>query len=125
MPRLWSAVVLLLVDFALAIILPRLLLGGRPPVRLLVPSGCAFALAMAAVRPVGLAYLPHALQISDDRYGTIGLAFTYISWLYVLSFCLLVTAVLGRVVADDEGVLGRLVRHPSAVFRRPRATVSG
>jgi membrane protein len=50
------------------------------------------------------------LQSSADRYGTIGVAFTYIGWLYVLAFCLLMTAILGQVVAQDEGALGRLIR---------------
>jgi membrane protein len=121
-PVLASAVTLLLIDCALAILLPRILLAGTPPVRMLVAGGVAYALAMAVVRPVGSVYLPRALQTSDERYGTIGLAFTYISWLYVLSFCLLVTAVIGRVVAEDEGVLGRTIRGFRA---RPDRTAAG
>ncbi|HET6533880.1 MAG TPA: YhjD/YihY/BrkB family envelope integrity protein [Actinoplanes sp.] len=108
--ELWSAVVLLLADGAVAVFVPHLLLGQAVPLRLLIPGGCAFALAMLVLRPAGAVYLPRALQTAQDRYGTIGLAFTYIGWLYVLAFCLLVTAVLGYVVARDDGVLGRVVR---------------
>ncbi len=120
-PHVSLAVLSLLVDGATTVLLPWLLLGGAVPVRMLAPGACVFALAMLVVRPVGAVYLPRALQISDDRYGTIGLAFTYISWLYVLSFCLLATAVLGRELAADDGALGRFVRGkntPDAIVTR-------
>ena len=108
-PDVWSGLLLLLVDFAVAVVVPRLLLGRAVPIRMLLPSGCAFALAMLGVRPAGAVYLPRALQSSYDRYGTIGLAFTYIGWLYALAFCLLLTAVVGQVVAH-EGLPGGLRR---------------
>jgi membrane protein len=88
---------------------------------MLVPGACVFALVMLVVRPVGAVYLPRALQASDDRYGTIGLAFTYISWLYVLSFCLLGAAVLGRELAEHEGAIGRFARGT----RAPAGVVTG
>jgi len=107
-PRLWSGAMLMVADAAVAVLLPALLLGGAVPVRRLMPGGVAFALAMLAVRPAGAVYLPRALQSSYDRYGTIGLAFTYIGWLYVMAFCLLLTAVLGRVIAQDDGIAARV-----------------
>jgi membrane protein len=109
-PHLWLAVLLLLADCGLAVLLPRLLLGGAISPRALAAGGVIFGLAMLVIRPVGSVYLPRALQSSADRYGTIGVAFTYIGWLYVLAFCLLMTAILGQVVAQDEGALGRLIR---------------
>jgi membrane protein len=108
--EVWSTVALLLADGAVAVLVPHLLLGRAVPLRLLLPGGCAFALAMLVLRPAGAVYMPRALQTAQERYGTIGLAFTYIGWLYVLAFCMLLTAVLGHVVARDGGVLGRLVR---------------
>jgi membrane protein len=105
MPHLASALLLLLlVDCALAIFVPRLLLGTAVPVRLLIPSGVVFGLFMVAVRPAGAVYLPRALQTSADRYGTIGVAFTYIGWLYILAFCLLLASVLGRALIPRRGV---------------------
>jgi membrane protein len=86
-------------DVGLAVLLPRILLGpGIPRARLLV-TGLVFGVAMVGVRAVGAVYLPRALTASADRYGTIGLAFTYIGWFYVISFCLLLCAVLGSVLA--------------------------
>jgi membrane protein len=121
-PRLWSGALLLVADCAVAVVLPVLLLRHTVPARMLVPGGLAFGLVMLAVRPAGGIYLPLALQTSYDRYGTIGLAFTYISWLYVMAFCLLLTAVLGRVIARDDSIVGRLFHGSAAADQvgRPR-----
>jgi membrane protein len=130
-PHLWSSTLFLVADCTLAVIVPRLLLGRTVPLRMLLPGGVAFALVMLAVRPAGSVYLPRALQTADRRYGTIGLAFTYIGWLYLLAFCLLTTAVLGYVIARDAGRIGHLVRGPGAGpargldAGRPRPPVSG
>jgi uncharacterized BrkB/YihY/UPF0761 family membrane protein len=72
------------------------------PVRQALPGGLAFGLMMLAVRPVGARYLPWALRTSEDRYGTIGVAFTYIGWLYILAFCLLLAAMLGQAIAQER-----------------------
>ncbi|GIE98496.1 hypothetical protein Ari01nite_59610 [Paractinoplanes rishiriensis] len=115
LPHLSATALLFVADCLLATLLPVVLLGGALPVRRLLPGGIAYALTMLAVRPAGAVYLPRALRSSDDRYGTIGLAFTYISWLYVLSFCLLATAVIGWVLAGDQGLLGQLIRGETAL----------
>jgi len=94
LPRATGLLGALLTDAVLAASLPRMLLGRSVPrVRALVAGG-TFAVLMVGVRAVGAVYLPRALQSSADRYGTFGLAFTYIGWLYVVSFCLLLSATL-------------------------------
>jgi membrane protein len=108
--HLSAAAVLALADVALAVSVPWLVLGGAVPARQLCPGGVLFGLVMLALRPTSSVLLPRAMEVSVERYGTIGLAFTYVSWLYVLSFALLATAVLGHAVARDPGPAGRLVR---------------
>ncbi|MFI1996375.1 YhjD/YihY/BrkB family envelope integrity protein [Actinoplanes sp. NPDC020271] len=114
-PRLSGVLVALVADTALAILLPWLLLGPLAPRRPLIAGGVAFGLMMVAVRGAGAVYLPRALQSSTDRYGTIGLAFTYIGWLYVLSFCLLLAAVIGALLAgpDTDDQAGDLTDAPA------------
>lgn len=122
--NLWRFVVPFGLDTALAVLVPWILLSGRIPVRRLLPGGVVFALFMLAVRPASQAFLPHALEGSADRYGTIGVAFTYIAWLYVLSFCFLGAALIGQVIATDEGWLGRWIRgeqHQAPVAVSPSA----
>ncbi|WP_053207865.1 YhjD/YihY/BrkB family envelope integrity protein [Jiangella muralis] len=95
---------------AVAASVPWLLLSGRVPVRLLVPGAFLFGLVMVASRPISRPLLADALQDSADRYGSIGVAFTYIAFLYALALCFLGTALAGQVIATDEGELGQRVR---------------
>jgi membrane protein len=97
-PHVTGALVSLLSDCTLAVLLPWLLLGTKAPRGPLLAGGVAFGLMMIAVRGAGAIYLPRALQSSAEKYGTIGLAFTYIGWLYILSFCLLLSAIIGALI---------------------------
>jgi membrane protein len=106
----WGVLLSFALDVGLAVFVPWLLLSRQVPARRLVPGAVVFGLVMLVVRPATTLYLPHALQGSSDRYGTIGVAFTYLAWLYVVAFIVLAAAILGQVVATDEGSLGRRIR---------------
>jgi membrane protein len=106
----WGWIVPLTLDTAVAVLVPKILLPKQIPSRLLLPGALVFGLVMLAFRPASSVFLPHALEVSADRYGTIGVAFTYLAWLYVFSFCFLVAALIGEVIATDEGRLGRWIR---------------
>ena len=97
-------------DILVAAFMPWLLLANRVPVRRLIPGGVVFALAMLVVRPAYEAYLPRALEESADQYGSIGVAFTYLASLYVVSLVFLATAIIGNVIAEDQGRLGQFIR---------------
>ena len=109
-PALWTAVAAFFVDLAMATFVPWILISGAIPPRRLLPGALVFALVMVFVRPASAIWLPHALNVSADKYGTIGVAFTYLAWLYVVSFCFLAAAVLGQVITTDSGWLGRFIR---------------
>ncbi|WP_406036013.1 YihY/virulence factor BrkB family protein [Nocardioides sp. NBC_00163] len=110
-PReLWPRVVSFAWDVAVAAFIPWALLAGAVRARMLMPGALLFALLMITVRPATQAWLPAALEASADRYGSIGVAFTYLTWLYVASFCFLTTALVGQVFATEPGLLGRRVR---------------
>jgi membrane protein len=89
---------------------PWVLLAGVVHPRLLAPGALLFALLMLFVRPATAAWLPHALEVSADRYGPIGVAFTYLAVLYTASFCFLATSVVGQVIATDHGGFGEWIR---------------
>ena len=108
--EVWQRVVALGFDVVLMMLVPWLLLSGAVPLRRLFPGALLFATVMLVVRPASAVWLPRALDVSADRYGSIGVAFTYLAWLYVVAFCVLVTAVLGQVLAMDPGWLGRRIR---------------
>jgi membrane protein len=118
--NVWERVVAFACDLVIMMFVPWLLLSGAVRLRLLAPAALLFAALMLVVRPASQVWLPHALDASAERYGSIGVAFTYLAWLYVVAFCVLLTAVLGQVVADDRGWLGTQLRgrdgaHPTPV----------
>lgn len=106
-PTLWEVLAALAFDVAVAVFVPLLLLSGRIRVRELLPGAALFGIVMLLVRPASHVWLPEALLFSAQRYGSIGVAFTYLAWLYVLAFCLLSSSVVGQVLATDTGPLGR------------------
>ncbi len=110
-PRdVWPRILSLFCDIVVACFVPWALLAGAVRIRLLLPGALLFAALMMTVRPATQAWLPRALETSADRYGSIGVAFTYLTWLYIASWVFLATAVVGQVVANDPGRLGERIR---------------
>jgi membrane protein len=109
-PTLWQVTATLALDVAIAVFVPWLLLSGQVRPRHLLPGAFVFGVAMLALRPASAVWIPHALQASQARYGSIGVAFTYLAWLYVVSFCLLTASVMGQVVTSDQGRFGHWLR---------------
>jgi membrane protein len=68
--------------------------GFRPLLPGAVLAGIGFALAGVLGRVV----LSPLLTDAATRFGVLGMAFTYIGWLLVLAFILLITATAGRVI---------------------------
>lgn len=64
--------------------------------RALLPGSVLAGLGFAAATVVGRVYLPGVLASSADDFGVLGLAFSYIGWLFVLMSVLLVAATIGR-----------------------------
>jgi membrane protein len=89
---------------------PWILLAGRIQVRMLVPGGVLMAAAMMLLTLVGRVYLPISLSSASRRFGVLGISFTYITWLFVVMFCLVATTVVGAVIARDPGPFARLIR---------------
>ena len=114
-PTFWRLATSVVVDVSVALLVPWLLMAGEVAPRRILPGALLFGGVMAFVRPASAAWLPHALELSADRYGAIGVAFTYLAWLYVLSFCFLAATVIGKVVATDPGWFGRRIRGEHAV----------
>ena len=113
-PTIWQLAASLGFDVAIGVFVPWLLLAGELRPRLLVPGALLFGLVMLFVRPASAVWLPHALEVSADRYGSIGVAFTYLAWLYIVSFCFLSASVIGQVVTTDSGWLGTWIRREEA-----------
>ena len=109
-PTVWGLLTALTFDVAIGVFIPWILLTGEIRPRLLVPGAVIFGAVMLLVRPASAVWLPRALEVSADRYGSIGVAFSYLAWLYVVAFCFLTASVLGQVVATDTGWFGQWIR---------------
>ncbi|MBB4665028.1 YhjD/YihY/BrkB family envelope integrity protein [Conexibacter arvalis] len=94
-----SLIVALASSAVLWLLTPFVLLGGRVAWRRLVPTALLTSLGMSALSIGSVVYMPQAIAESADRYGSIGIAISLVSWLvgigFVLVFCAAIGAVLG------------------------------
>jgi len=98
---------------------PWALMRTKITVRALAFTGAVTGVALTLLAGVGSIYLPIVLTTGAEEFGVLGLVFTYISWLFTLSFAIVVATVVGHACAQDEGVLGRIVRGPARVSDGP------
>jgi membrane protein len=99
--------------------LPWVLLAGGVRWQLLAPAGLIMGAATVATFFASRIYMPRALRYASGRYGDLGVAFTYIGWLFAVSFVLVMATVVGTVLTREPGVISRwLTRgddaHPAA-----------
>ena len=103
----------LLLTFALNSLLwtwaPWLLLARQVAWRRLLPGGVIMGVCSMGTSIASGIYLPRALVSASRQFGALGIAFTYIGWLFVVAFVLVCSTVLGAVLARDESRLARLI----------------
>jgi membrane protein len=110
----WSGLAELVVELLVWTVVwtfvPWVLLQRQVPGRVLVCGGLLSAVALAVLAAVGSIYLPIALEAGARQFGVLGMTFTYIGWLFALSFAVVAAAVVGRACVLDDGRLGRVAR---------------
>ena len=74
--------------------------------RALLPGSVLAGIGFAGASLVGRVFLPQILASSADQFGVLGLAFSYIGWLFVLMSVLLIAATVGRII--HLAFMGRL-----------------
>ena len=75
-----------------------IVINRRVTLRELLPGAVLAGVAFAIAGQVGRIVLPPILAEAASRFGVLGLAFSYIGWLLVLSCILLIAVTAGRVV---------------------------
>jgi membrane protein len=75
-----------------------IVINRRVSLRELLPGALLAGVAFAIAGQVGRIVLPPILAEAASRFGVLGLAFSYIGWLLVLSCILLIAVTAGRVV---------------------------
>ena len=82
--------------------------------RALLPGAVLAGLGFAVAGLFGRIILPPLLADSAQRFGVLGMAFTYIGWLLVLACILLIAATVGRVVYLSHS--GRAWRRSATIY---------
>jgi membrane protein len=81
--------------FVLGLFTPYLLLGRRLRMRRLVLQGALTAAGIAGLGIWSAIYMPRAIESSAEAYGSIGVAFALLTWLWGLAGVLVAAAVYG------------------------------
>ncbi|BDU00161.1 hypothetical protein [Nocardia sputorum] len=89
---------------------PYLLTKGALTGRLLWASGLLTAIGLTAVHAAGRVLLPRITTNAQEHFGPLGLAFTSVSWLFVLSVVIVGAASVVKALALDETTIGRYLR---------------
>ncbi|AKE88018.1 MULTISPECIES: hypothetical protein [Rhodococcus] len=88
---------------------PALLTVGAVPSRVLWASGACTAVGLTAVRLGGYVVLPRATATAEAQFGALGLVFTTIGWLFVVSVVVVAAPVLVQTLRTGEGRIGRFL----------------
>ena len=84
---------------------------GRVRPRLIAVGGLLTAVGFATLRRPSAIYLPNLVATNQEQSGVLGVAFTPFSWLSACALVVVAT-VVGAVLAEDPGRLGRFIRAP-------------
>ena len=120
--NVWGSVVAFVLLAEIALFVPWVLLTGAVTMRALLAGAVLFGIVVVTVRPFSNIWLAHSLEASATRYGSIGVAFTYLAWLYLVAWILLATAVVGQVLVTDEGLVGRWLSGGRRLVRTEEAS---
>ncbi|MDV7242817.1 MULTISPECIES: hypothetical protein [Rhodococcus] len=94
---------------------PYLLTMGTLEGRVLWATGALTAAALTTLHVGGRILLPRITASAQHQFGSLGLVFTAISWLFVMSVVIVGAAVITKALALDEAYIGRYLRGPDAV----------
>ena len=106
---LWIGVPLLLVaEVAIWWWTQHLLLLARVPWLPLLPGALLTGAALTVLTSIAPLYMPHALNRSLDKYGSLGAVFTLLSWLITLCVVATLCITAGAVAAREPWAASRL-----------------
>jgi membrane protein len=74
--------------------LQYLLLSRRVPRRELLPGAVVGGVGQVLATAFSGVWMPHLVEVNAGRYGVIGVTFALLSWLIILSGCLVASAVI-------------------------------
>jgi membrane protein len=119
------ALFVFLVNTVLWTWVPSILLVKQIAWILLLPGGLIMGVASLALHLANQVYVPSALAYASVRFGDLGVAFTYIGWLFAVAFVLITATVVGRVLAQEPGPLARWLAARSPAMPTAEGAAAG
>jgi membrane protein len=89
---------------------PWLMLQRQVRLRVLATTAIITGVAQAFYGASASIWMPRTLDNNQEQFGFFGVALTLVTWLSGAAIIIVIGACAGPVVAEDRGILGRLVR---------------
>jgi membrane protein len=93
-------------------ITPWLMLQRQVRLRVLVTTAIITGVAQTFYGASASIWMPRTLENNQEQFGFFGVALSLVTWLSGAAIIIVVGACAGPVIAEDRGILGRLVRGP-------------
>jgi uncharacterized BrkB/YihY/UPF0761 family membrane protein len=110
-----AVVVRIVANTAVWLLLQRLLLSRRVPIRRLLPGSIVIGAGSAILSVYSAVWMPRVIEGNAGKYGIIGITFALLTWLIVVCFCLVVAAVISAEIGGAPQIEHRPVRLDSHV----------
>jgi membrane protein len=104
------AVVALAASIGLWWVTPRLMLQREVRFRVLAPTAVLTGIAASVYAASATVWMPTTVSKNQAQFGFFGVALSLVTWLTGVATIVVVCACVAPVVADDNGVIGRLTR---------------
>ena len=105
-----AVVVRIVVNTAVWLLLQRLLLSRRVPIRRLLPGSIVIAAGSAILSLYSALWMPRVIESNAGKYGIIGITFALLTWLIVVCLCLVVAAVISAEIGGAPRIEHRPVK---------------
>jgi membrane protein len=102
-------VVALGVNFLLWAWTSKVLPNTRIPWRAVLPGSLFAALGLEALKAIGAFYVPRMVESSSQLYGTLGVVFALLAWLFFFGRLIIYSAVLNVVLWERDSGTVRVV----------------
>jgi uncharacterized BrkB/YihY/UPF0761 family membrane protein len=89
---------------------PWLMLQRQVRLRVLAPTALITGVAQSFYGAASSLWMPRTLAKNQAQFGFFGVALSLVTWLSGAAIIIVVGACAGPIVAEDPGILGRLVR---------------
>jgi membrane protein len=99
-----------LVTVAVWTLTPWLMLQQQVRLRVLLPTGILTGIGLAVYGATASVWMPRTVSQNRAQFGFFGVALALVTWLTGAATIIVACANAGWVLADDEGLIGRLVR---------------